>query len=200
MFSEHKLPVIDRLEWSTEILRQAGLHGLRRRRRGRGDLFAYSVTSAYYTVNEYLTEQLPDTSTMSVTTSQSMITEPFTYQSPSLSVLNPKGYSFFSGVYACTLGLARKGRPEPRQSTRGSKYNTLLRNKDVENQKRRDQFCRKIKQDGEERRWGMRTEQVIGIALRPTSVLIKIRNRSYVQIFSRVRGNGKKSRFAGPRR
>lgn len=48
---------------------------------------------------------------------------------------------------------------------RGSKYDTLLKNKDRENEKRRDLFHKKVKQHGEDRRWEVRGEQV-GIRFR----------------------------------
>jgi len=47
-----------------------------------------------------------------------------------------------------------------RSRVRGSKYNTLLRNKDNENEKQRDLFQKKVRQHGEDRRWEVRGEQV----------------------------------------
>ena len=43
---------------------------------------------------------------------------------------------------------------------RQSKYATLVKNRDTENVKRRDQFFKKVRQKGEDRRWEVRGEQV----------------------------------------
>ncbi|MCJ1414687.1 hypothetical protein MMC32_001014 [Xylographa parallela] len=42
---------------------------------------------------------------------------------------------------------------------RQSKYATLAKNRDTESVKRRDQFFKKVRQNGEERRWEVRGEQ-----------------------------------------
>ncbi|MCJ1431986.1 hypothetical protein MMC27_001342 [Xylographa pallens] len=44
---------------------------------------------------------------------------------------------------------------------RQSKYATLVKNKDNENVKRRDQFFKKVRQNGEDRRWEVRGEQIL---------------------------------------
>ncbi|MCJ1296411.1 hypothetical protein MMC34_007977 [Xylographa carneopallida] len=46
---------------------------------------------------------------------------------------------------------------------RQSKYATLARNKDTQSVKRRDQFFKKVKQNGEDRRWEVRGEQILRI-------------------------------------
>ncbi|MCJ1377678.1 hypothetical protein MMC17_000774 [Xylographa soralifera] len=44
---------------------------------------------------------------------------------------------------------------------RQSKYATLVKNRDTENIKRRDQFFKKVRQNGEDRRWEVRGEQIL---------------------------------------
>ena len=63
-------------------------------------------------------------------------------------------------TFASHMAALRKDVCKPTHSNRGSKYATLVKNKDTENEKRRDSFQRKVKQRGEERRWEVRGEQV----------------------------------------
>ncbi|MCJ1390064.1 hypothetical protein MMC18_002922 [Xylographa bjoerkii] len=50
---------------------------------------------------------------------------------------------------------------KPTFPRRQSKYATLLKNRDSENVKRRDQFFKKVQQNGEDRRWEVRGEQIL---------------------------------------
>ena len=43
---------------------------------------------------------------------------------------------------------------------RQSKYKSMIKNKELERDKRRDMFLKKVKQSGEDRRWEARGEQV----------------------------------------
>ena len=63
-------------------------------------------------------------------------------------------------TFAPQMAALRKDVCKPAYPNRGSKYATLVRNKDSENEKRRDLFQRKVKQRGEEKRWEVRGEQV----------------------------------------
>ena len=76
-----------------------------------------------------------------------------------LSCHDPNAYPRFP-TFAPHMAALRKNVCKPAYPNRGSKYATLVKNKDTENEKRRDSFQRKIKQRGEERRWEVRGEQV----------------------------------------
>ena len=49
---------------------------------------------------------------------------------------------------------------KPASFKRQSKYRSLLKNKDLERDKRRDLFLKKVKQSGDDRKWEARGEQV----------------------------------------
>jgi hypothetical protein len=85
-----------------------------------------------------------------------------------------------------------------RSRVRGSKYNTLLRNKDIENDKRRDLFHKKVKQQGEDRRWEVRGEQVgLQFFLKCDEISVLTCPRYCERTILRVKSTGRKNRRAG---
>ncbi|MCJ1243512.1 hypothetical protein MMC30_000709 [Trapelia coarctata] len=73
---------------------------------------------------------------------------------------DPNAYPHFTPLATHTESF-RKDTWASHSRVHGSKYNTLLRNKDSENEKRRDLFQKKVKQQGEDRRWEIRGDQIL---------------------------------------
>ena len=74
---------------------------------------------------------------------------------------------------------------------RQSKYNSLLKDKTLERDKRRDLFLKKVKQSGDDKRWEARGEQVR--ILRVLSILLTLSSgfRFWDQISSHNRRDGR---------